>query len=105
MDKHGLRGIIESAYERRQNLNPGNVDAAVATAIESCIELLDTGEARIAERSAGRWEVRQWQKKAVLLYFRTHDNAILEAGYARFFGKVPTKGSGASSDFGPTKTL
>jgi len=91
MDKHGLRGVIESAYERRQNLSPGNVDAATAAAIESCIELLDTGEARIAEQSADGWVVHQWLKKAVLLYFRMHDNAILEAGYTRFFDKVPAK--------------
>jgi 2,3,4,5-tetrahydropyridine-2,6-dicarboxylate N-succinyltransferase len=91
MDNNELRGIIEAAYERRQSLSPGNVEPAVATAIESCIDLLDSGQARIAEKSPTGWVVHQWLKKAVLLYFRTHDNTVLEAGYARFFDKVPTK--------------
>jgi 2,3,4,5-tetrahydropyridine-2-carboxylate N-succinyltransferase len=91
MDNNELRGIIEAAYERRQSLSPGNVEPAVATAIESCIELLDSGQARIAEKSPTGWVVHQWLKKAVLLYFRTHDNTVLEAGYTRFFDKVPTK--------------
>jgi len=91
MDNKELRGIIEIAYERRQSLSPGNVEPAVATAIESCIELLDSGQARIAENSASGWVVHQWLKKAVLLYFRIHDNTVLEAGYTRFFDKVPTK--------------
>jgi 2,3,4,5-tetrahydropyridine-2,6-dicarboxylate N-succinyltransferase len=91
MDNNELRGIIEAAYERRQSLSPGNVEPAVATAIESCIDLLDSGQARIAEKSPTGWVVHQWLKKAVLLYFRTHDNTVLEAGYTRFFDKVPTK--------------
>jgi 2,3,4,5-tetrahydropyridine-2-carboxylate N-succinyltransferase len=91
MDNNELRGKIEAAYERRQSLSPGNVEPAVATAIESCIDLLDSGQARIAEKSPTGWVVHQWLKKAVLLYFRTHDNSVLEAGYTRFFDKVPTK--------------
>src|SRR5271154_2568312 len=91
MDNNELRGIIEAAYERRQSLSPGHVEPAVATAVESCIDLLDSGQARIAEKSPTGWVVHQWLKKAVLLYFRTHDNSVLEAGYARFFDKVPTK--------------
>ena len=35
--------------------------------------------------------MNQWLKKAVLLYFRTHDNAVIDAGYTRFFDKVPLK--------------
>ena len=46
---------------------------------------------RIAERSAGRWQVNEWLKKAVLLYFRTHDNQAIDAGYTRFYDKVPLK--------------
>jgi 2,3,4,5-tetrahydropyridine-2,6-dicarboxylate N-succinyltransferase len=91
MDNKDLRDIIEAAYERRQSLSAGNVEPAVATAVESCIELLDSGQARIAENSTTGWVVHQWLKKAVLLYFRIHDNAVLEAGYARFYDKVPTK--------------
>ena len=47
--------------------------------------------ARVAEKKNGQWTVNQWLKKAVLLYFRTHENAIFDAGYTRFFDKVPLK--------------
>ena len=49
------------------------------------------GKARVSEKKNGQWIVNQWLKKAVLLYFRTHDNAIIDAGYTRFFDKVPLK--------------
>ena len=60
-------------------------------AVEESIELLDSGQARVAEKKDGQWTVNQWLKKAVLLYFRTHDNAVIDAGYTRFFDKVPLK--------------
>ena len=46
---------------------------------------------RVAEKSAGQWVVNEWLKKAVLLSFRIHDNAVIEGGYTRFFDKVPLK--------------
>jgi 2,3,4,5-tetrahydropyridine-2-carboxylate N-succinyltransferase len=86
-----LRPIIDAAFEQRHTLTPANVDAGLAAAIEATVELLDSGEQRVAERSAGRWQVNEWLKKAVLLYFRTHDNQPIEAGYTRFYDKVPLK--------------
>ena len=52
---------------------------------------LDRGECRVAEKIDGRWQVHAWLKKAVLLYFRIHDNAVIDAGYARFYDRVPLK--------------
>jgi 2,3,4,5-tetrahydropyridine-2-carboxylate N-succinyltransferase len=86
-----LRPIIEAAFERRQAINPGNVEASLAAAIEQCIGALDRGEVRVAEKTDGRWQVNEWLKKAVLLYFRTQDNRLVEAGYTRFYDKVPLK--------------
>src|SRR5262249_15604842 len=68
-----------------------NVSSELATAIEASIQLLDTGRARVAEFQNGQWVVNQWLKKAVLLYFRTHDNVVTDAGYTRFYDKVPLK--------------
>ena len=48
---------------------------ALRHAVEQCIELLDSGQARVAEKKRGQWTVNQWIKKAVLLSFRLHDNA------------------------------
>ena len=97
MNATTLRPIIEAAFERRASLTPATTDAALASAIDTAIGLLDRGELRVAERSGGKWLVNEWLKKAVLLYFRTHDNQVLEAGYTRFYDKVPLKYGGTSA--------
>jgi 2,3,4,5-tetrahydropyridine-2,6-dicarboxylate N-succinyltransferase len=90
-DIANLSQTIDEAFERRAELNAKNSPPAVRHAIEECIELLDSGRARVAEKKDGRWIVNEWLKKAVLLYFRTHDNQVMDAGYTRFFDKVPLK--------------
>jgi 2,3,4,5-tetrahydropyridine-2,6-dicarboxylate N-succinyltransferase len=91
-----LRPLIEAAFENRQSLTPASVDAAVSAAVDTTIDLLDKGELRVAEPVRGQWQVNEWVKKAVLLYFRTHDNRAMDAGYTRFYDKVPLKYAGAS---------
>jgi 2,3,4,5-tetrahydropyridine-2-carboxylate N-succinyltransferase len=86
-----LAAIIDEAFERRADINAKNAPPALRHSIEESIELLDSGKARVAEKKDGQWVVNQWLKKAVLLYFRTHDNTLVEAGYTRFFDKVPLK--------------
>ncbi|HNR22445.1 MAG TPA: 2,3,4,5-tetrahydropyridine-2,6-dicarboxylate N-succinyltransferase [Steroidobacteraceae bacterium] len=90
-DHTALRTIVDDAFEHRAELSPGKVPADVAAAIERAIGLLDSGEARVAEHDGRHWVVNEWLKKAVLLYFRTHDNTVVDAGYARFYDKVPLK--------------
>ncbi len=90
-DPATLAATVDEAFERRADLSAKTVTPALRHAIEECIELLDSGAARVAEKKDGRWVVNQWLKKAVLLYFRTHDNRIMDAGYTRFFDKVPLK--------------
>ena len=92
-----LQPTIESAFERRQSLSSASVDAQTRAAVEAVIAALDRGEARVAERVAGSWQVHEWLKKAVLLYFRTHDNGVMDAGYTRFFDKVPLKYAGSDA--------
>ncbi len=96
-DESTLRPLIESAFERRAEITPKNVDPALSTALNQCIELLDTGRARVAQKQDGRWIVNEWLKKAVLLYFRAHDNTVVDAGYTRFYDKVPLKYSNADA--------
>src|SRR6187549_3537632 len=86
-----LAATIDEAFERRADITAKNSPPALRHAIEESIELLDSGRARVAEKKDGQWTVNQWLKKAVLLYFRTHDNAVIDAGYTRFFDKVPLK--------------
>jgi 2,3,4,5-tetrahydropyridine-2-carboxylate N-succinyltransferase len=86
-----LAATVDEAFERRADINAKNAPPALRHAIEESIELLDSGQARVAEKKDGAWVVNQWLKKAVLLYFRTHDNTLVDAGYTRFFDKVPLK--------------
>jgi len=93
-----LQATIEAAFERRAQITPANADAGLLKAIDDCIELLDSGRARVAEKRNGQWVVNEWLKKAVLLHFRTHDNKVLEAGYTRFYDKVPLKFENATEE-------
>jgi 2,3,4,5-tetrahydropyridine-2-carboxylate N-succinyltransferase len=92
-----LQAVIEAAYERRQELSSTSVDARTLEAIEAAVDELDRGSSRVAEYRDGRWQVNAWLKQAVLLYFRTHDNAVLDAGYTRFYDKVPLKYSASDA--------
>ncbi|MGH8140173.1 MAG: 2,3,4,5-tetrahydropyridine-2,6-dicarboxylate N-succinyltransferase [Steroidobacteraceae bacterium] len=95
-DLHALQGQIDSAFESRAQLTPATLQPDLAAAIEASIQLLDSGRARVAEPRDGRWVVNEWLKKAVLLYFRSHDNAVMDAGCMRFYDKVPLKYTQAS---------
>ena len=86
-----LAATIDEHFERRADITARNSPPALRHAIEESIELLDSGRARVAEKKDGQWTVNPWLKKAVLLYFRTHDNAVIDAGYTRFVDKVPLK--------------
>jgi len=85
---------IEAAWARRQELSPRNVDAATRKAVDAAIAGLDDGSLRVAEPAGDGWTVNEWLKKAVLLSFRINENTIIEAGYTRFFDKVPSKYAG-----------
>src|SRR5580698_5996634 len=90
-DLQKLRATIEAAFERRAEITPSSVPIDVKVAIGASIGLLDSGQARVAEMVDGQWAVNEWLKKAVLLYFRSSENLVMEAGYTRFYDKVPLK--------------
>lgn len=89
MSMHELEKTIELAFDNRATGfdDRTTVEAAVADAIG----LLDSGEARVAEKIDGEWRVNQWLKKAVLLSFALSDNKVVESGHSRFYDKVPMK--------------
>ena len=91
-----LKAVIDAAYERRAELSPQHLPRELGAVLEESIELLDSGQLRVAEPHAGGWVVNEWLKKAVLLTFRTRDNRVLDAGYTRFYDKVPLKYAAAT---------
>jgi len=93
-----LAALIDAAFEERAQLVPGNAPADVVAAVEESLALLDSGAARVAEKHDGAWRVNEWLKKAVLLSFRLFDNQPVEAGYTRFYDKVPLKYAGYDAD-------
>jgi 2,3,4,5-tetrahydropyridine-2-carboxylate N-succinyltransferase len=95
-DLNHLRALVEDAFERRAALTPKTLTRELGEALEECLALLDAGAARVAEPRDGGWVVNQWLKKAVLLYFRAHDNRVMDAGFTRFYDKVPLKYAHAS---------
>jgi 2,3,4,5-tetrahydropyridine-2-carboxylate N-succinyltransferase len=80
MTDTALETAIEAAWEARDTLTPAT-KGAVRDAVEATLDALDRGTLRVAERQAdGRWEVRQWAKKAVLLGFRLNDMGLQSGG-------------------------
>jgi 2,3,4,5-tetrahydropyridine-2-carboxylate N-succinyltransferase len=86
-----LAAQIDTAFEERATLTPASAPPDIVDAVCQAIDLLDSGKARVAEKINGRWQVNEWLKKAVLLSFRLFDNVPLDAGYTRFYDKVPLK--------------
>ena len=100
MDLLSLKPTIEAAWEDRSLLN----DSATVSAIEAIMEALDKGQLRTAEPSDTSemgWQVNEWVKKAVVLYFPTrpmetistppfefHDKMKLKTGYAQLGVRV-----------------
>ena len=101
----GLSAIIDAGWERRAELTPTSVDAELRDAIEQAIAGLDAGRLRVAEQRDGDWVVHQWLKMAVLLSFRIQPNQVVEAGFTKFYDKVPLKYAGYSEhDFAEAGT-
>ena len=86
-----LRRMIESAYERRAELAPESAPGKLREAIEAAIGLLDSGEARVAEPTGDGWQVNEWLKKAVLLYFAVTPSREIQGAHTRYYDKVPLK--------------
>ncbi|SDS17642.1 2,3,4,5-tetrahydropyridine-2,6-dicarboxylate N-succinyltransferase [Christiangramia echinicola] len=82
-----LKSKIEEAWENRDLLkNTETIDA-----IRKVIELLDKGELRVAEPTANGWQVNEWVKKGVVLYFPIQKMETLEAGIFEYHDKIPLK--------------
>jgi 2,3,4,5-tetrahydropyridine-2,6-dicarboxylate N-succinyltransferase len=85
------RAVIERYWEQRQSLTPANTTPELRGALEVCLNALDRGALRVAERSEPGWITHEWLKKAILLYFKAFDNQLIDGGFTRFFDKLPLK--------------
>ena len=84
-----LQSTIEDLWERRADLSPSDGDARAV--VEEAIELLDTGQARVAEVVDDEVVVHQWLKQAILLLFRLASIETTELGPFEYADKLPLK--------------
>ncbi|MCP3999718.1 MAG: 2,3,4,5-tetrahydropyridine-2,6-dicarboxylate N-succinyltransferase [Gammaproteobacteria bacterium] len=86
-----LKKLIETSFDERDTLDLSNPTPELHDAIQTSIEMLDSGAARVAEPTNTGWQVNEWLKKAVLLFFATEKNQTIQTGHTNYFDKVPLK--------------
>jgi len=82
-----LRKQIENAWENRELLK----ETDTQNAIREVISLLDDGKLRCAEPTPNGWQINEWVKKGVVLYFPIQKMEVLEAGIFEYHDKIPLK--------------
>jgi len=82
-----LRNIIETAWDNRELLK----EETTQNAIRKVVSLLDVGELRVAEPVNDGWQVHEWVKKGVVLYFPIQKMETQEVGIFEFHDKIPLK--------------
>lgn len=82
-----LQPIIEAAWNDRSLLQQQETQDA----IREVIEAIDQGKLRVAEPIAGGWQVNEWVKKAVVLYFPIQKMETYEVGIFEYHDKMPLK--------------
>jgi 2,3,4,5-tetrahydropyridine-2,6-dicarboxylate N-succinyltransferase len=84
-----LQAQIEELWEHRAEIEPG--DKRAKALVKEAVDLLDTGQARVAEVVAGRVIVHEWLKLAILLLFRAQKMKTVELGPFEYADKIPLK--------------
>ncbi|WP_373517440.1 2,3,4,5-tetrahydropyridine-2,6-dicarboxylate N-succinyltransferase [Pricia sp.] len=82
-----LRNTIENAWNNRELLK----EKETQDAIRRVIDLLDAGELRCAEPTEGGWQINEWVKKGVVLYFPIQKMETMEVGIFEYHDKIPLK--------------
>ncbi|GAA4976622.1 2,3,4,5-tetrahydropyridine-2,6-dicarboxylate N-succinyltransferase [Algibacter aquimarinus] len=82
-----LQNTIEQAWDNRDLLK----EKHTTDSIRKVIDLLDKGELRVAEPIQNGWQVNEWIKKAVVLYFPIQKMETIECGPLEFHDKIPLK--------------
>lgn len=96
MTDPSLEKIIDQAWDDRAEISSAT-RGAVRDAVNEALNLLDSGQVRVATKESGGWQVHQWLKKAVLLSFRLNEMKIIKGGpgdNTPWYDKVPSKFEG-----------
>ena len=84
---NNLRALIENAWENKDLLKVEENK----NAIYEVISLLDAGTLRVAEPTNNGWQVNEWVKKAVVMYFPIQKMITQEVGIFEYHDKIPLK--------------
>ena len=84
---NNLRPLIEAAWDDRALLD----ETTTQDAIRTIVDLLDKGDLRVAEPTTEGWQVNEWVKKAVVMYFPIQTMETIEVGPFEFHDKIPLK--------------
>ncbi|MDB9961796.1 2,3,4,5-tetrahydropyridine-2,6-dicarboxylate N-succinyltransferase [Oceanihabitans sp.] len=82
-----LQQLIETAWDNRDLLK----EEQTINAIREVVNLLDLGKLRVAEPTKDGWQVNEWVKKAVVLYFPIQKMKTFEVGIFEYHDKIPLK--------------
>jgi 2,3,4,5-tetrahydropyridine-2,6-dicarboxylate N-succinyltransferase len=100
MSHDDLRQTIDAAWDARDTISL-KTTGAVREAVADTLNLLDSGQERVAQKIGGAWQINQWLKKAVLLSFRLNDMETIAGGPGKdtpWWDKVPSKFEGWTGD-------
>lgn len=86
-----MQDIIEQYFQQRTEIAPHQAPQELLDAIHHTLRALDHGEIRVCEKINGHWVTHTWIKQAILLSFRYFNNELIDAGYSKFFDKMPLK--------------
>jgi len=98
-----LKTKIEDLWENKETENFTN--KVTRDFIFEVLNLLDTGQERVAEKIGGNWKINEWLKKAILLSFKVRDSSMFSSGISNsrggqysWYDKVDLKTSGWVED-------
>ncbi len=104
MSNPQLQTALEAAWEKRDEISI-HTRGEIREAVDETLELLDSGQVRVAEKTDGAWTVHPWVKKAILLSFQLRDTVVMlggardtASGEASWFDKIPPKFAGWNED-------
>ncbi len=86
MAKDARQGWIEEAYLQTEALSSEQYNCVL-----DVINDLDRGQLRVAEPTQGDWQINEWVKKAILLFFKNEKLRAMSAGEFQYWDKVPVK--------------
>ena len=90
MNTASFEKIIDNAWDNKSQVNPKS-SRKIINAVSKTIDLLDSGEIRVAEKKEKEWIVNQWIKKAILLSFKINKMKTSKGPYAVWYDKVEGK--------------